>query len=469
LWAAGVGTSRKYQEFDVIFVLPHMGRGGAQRVASLVANAWSQEGKRICIVTWDSKKEDAHELDPRILRIDMSTFTREVLHYDWSWRRWRLNAKHQSRQIERWLRARWPWRRWAPKRWRAAKTGEGGGSWIFPEWRPWWSSRRLRRMVARLALHLDRPETKESTLQNLSPVVRQSLARLVLGYRVDIFRELFFQLKAPVIMSLLTKTNLYVIEAARGLDVRVIISERNDPDLQKIDFELASLRSLSYRDAHTVTSNSVGILDKISAFVPANKLSLLPNPITVPAVQETDATRDLRFVTVARLVHQKGVDLLLTAFARIAAGLPGWTLEIVGDGPLLTTLKNQAETLGIGDRVTFHGHVPDPMPILQQCRIFVLPSRFEGMPNALLEAMAAGLAPVVTDASPGPTETISHERSGLIVATENADALADAMRRLAEDAELVERLAHQARAYVKEHEWAAVEPKWLEVLGVRTS
>jgi glycosyltransferase involved in cell wall biosynthesis len=463
-----VGISRKLREFDVIFVLPHMGRGGAQRVASLVANAWSQEGKKICLVTWDSKKEDAHPLDERILRIDMSTFTREVLRYELSWRRIRLTTQHHLRQVERWMRTRWPWRKWTRKRTLAAdQMGEGRGSWIFPEWLPWWSSRRIRWLVASLAVNLDRRKNKNSAISNFSPVARRSLARLVLGYRVDIFRELFLQVKAPVIMSLLTKTNLYVIEAARGMDVRVVISERNDPDLQKIDFDLASLRSLSYRDAHAVTSNSVGVLGKISAFVPSDKLKLLPNPIAPPVIGELRADRERRFVTVARLVHQKGIDLLLTAFARIARDLDGWSLDVVGDGPLLTQLKNQAEKLGIGERVTFHGHVTDPVSILQNCRIFVLPSRFEGMPNALLEAMACGLAPIVTDASPGPVETINHEQSGLVVPTENAAALGDAMRRLADDPVLTERFAQQARNYVKEHDWSAVEPQWLTVLGVQ--
>jgi len=456
------------KDFDVIFVLPHMGRGGAQRVTSLVANAWSRQGKRICIVTWDGEKEDAHELDSRIKRIDMPGFTRETLLGEVSWRRARFSVRSYLREAERWMRSRWPWRRWMPRKWRikALSSGQGGVSRIFPEWRPWWSSRRIRRFVASIALSLDRPK-KKSVLQPISPFARDSLSRLVLGYRVNIFRELFSVVKAPVIMSLLTKTNLYVIEATRGMDVRIVISERNDPDLQKIDFDLASLRILAYRDAHTVTSNSLGILGKISAFVPAEKLKLLPNPIVVPSVEDSANERGIRFVTVARLVHQKGVDLLLSAFAQISDDLDGWSLEIVGDGPLLGLLKTQAETLGIADRVTFHGYVPEPMSIMQKCRVFVLPSRFEGMPNALLEAMAGGLAPIVTDASPGPLESVSHEVSGLVVPTENVGALADAMRLLAVDDALTDRLARQAQIYVREHDWAAVEPQWLDVLGGR--
>jgi glycosyltransferase involved in cell wall biosynthesis len=267
-------------------------------------------------------------------------------------------------------------------------------------------------------------------------------------------------------MSLLTKTNIYVIEAARGLDVRVVISERNDPDLQQIGFDLASLRRLSYRDADAVTSNSLGILNKMSGFVPPEKLRLLPNPIIAPDVRDV-GERGPRFVTVARLVHQKGVDLLISAFAEIAADLKDWSLDIVGDGPLSDDLRSLANSLNISERVIFHGHVADPIAIMRQCRVFVLPSRFEGMPNALLEAMASGLAPIVTDASPGPLESVTHEQTGLVVPTENIRALAMAMRALALDSEKTESIARQARAYVKDHDWAVVEPQWLEVLEAR--
>jgi glycosyltransferase involved in cell wall biosynthesis len=88
------------------------------------------------------------------------------------------------------------------------------------------------------------------------------------------------------------------------------------------------------------------------------------------------------------------------------------------------------------------------------------------MPNALLEAMACGLAPIVTDASPGPLECVRPDQTGLVVASENASALAAAMLRLARDDDLTDRLARQAAAYVKEHDWEVVEQQWLTVLGM---
>jgi glycosyltransferase involved in cell wall biosynthesis len=464
-WRALRPFSPAAKQFDVIFVLPHLGRGGAQRVTSLVANAWSRQGKRICIATWDGKTEVAHDIDPRVERIDIPAFLHEELRQQIDWRRVRYDIRLYLREAERWGRSRWRGRNQGRKARQDVPVAFSFHSEPKRRRRKW-SARRIRNSISRAALSVALKTENESVQTLASSLARNLFAHFVLGRHLNMFRMLFSRVKAPVVVSLLTKTNLLVIEGARGEKIRVVVSERNDPELQVIDNDLALLRMLAYPEADAVTSNSAGVLSKLSAFVPAEKLRLLPNPIIAPVIQDTEE-RGNRFVTVARLVHQKGVDLLLNAFAQIAGELDGWTLEVVGDGPLSVELRAQAEALRISDRVTFHGHVPDPIAVMQRCRVFVLPSRFEGMPNALLEAMASGLAPIVTDASPGPLESVSHEKTGLVVPTENVDALASAMRLLAGDSAMTDRIAHQARIYVKEHDWPAVEPQWLDVLEGR--
>jgi glycosyltransferase involved in cell wall biosynthesis len=447
--------------FDLIFVLPHMGRGGAQHVVSLVANAWSRQGKRICILTWDGNREEAHDIAAGVARVDLTDLCREI-EFRWGplrWLRWR--TVDRMRKVERWLRPRWPWR----KNIKSSSTVDGDapsggeeGERITLE-----KSRSRRRAMAAILTALERssPRIALPWYRNYSKkVVMLSL----LGRRVEKFRVALAALKAPVVVSLLTSTNLYVLAAAPK-HCRVVVSERNDPDLQRIDSEWSALRRVLYRQADVVTSNSAGILAKFATFVPAEKLKLLPNPVMVRNIED-GRQRERRFVAVARLVHQKGVDLLLAAFAQIADEIPGWSLHIVGDGPLRSSLIADAEQLGIADRVTFHGHVKDPIDVLQTSRIFVLPSRFEGMPNAMLEAMACGLAPIVTDASPGPLECVKSEETGLVVKSEDVPAIAAAMLRLARNDNQTALLARQAMAYVKEHDWAVVERQWLAVLGM---
>ena len=98
--------------------------------------------------------------------------------------------------------------------------------------------------------------------------------------------------------------------------------------------------------------------------------------------------------------------------------------------------------------------------------MFVLPSRFEGMPNALLEAMAAGLAVIVTDASPGPLEVVEPGVSGLVVPSDDPIALAAAMVKLASDPVRCRRMGAAARERIASLDWPQLEPLWRSILAL---
>jgi glycosyltransferase involved in cell wall biosynthesis len=203
---------------------------------------------------------------------------------------------------------------------------------------------------------------------------------------------------------------------------------------------------------------------------PWPRLELLPNPLPVglghPSAQP-DAPRRPELLALARLVPQKGLDLLLRAFARLRdPSLAEWRVVLVGDGPEREALRTLAEREGVSERVAFEGFRSDPSPYLARASVFVLPSRFEGMPNALLEAMAAGLPVVVSDASPGPLEMVQHGVHGLVVSSENVEALAAALGRLMGDAGLREHLGQAARERLHAHDWEMLEPHWRSVLAL---
>jgi glycosyltransferase involved in cell wall biosynthesis len=112
------------------------------------------------------------------------------------------------------------------------------------------------------------------------------------------------------------------------------------------------------------------------------------------------------------------------------------------------------------------GVVPDPVPLFQSAAIFVLPSRYEGMPNALVEAMTCGLPVVVTDSSPGPLELLRHGINGLVVPGDNAPAMAEAIERLIRDATLRDRLGQAARASVTRFSFAETLDIWNDICGL---
>ena len=224
------------------------------------------------------------------------------------------------------------------------------------------------------------------------------------------------------------------------------------------------LRRLLYRRSDVVTANSRGALDALEDFVPRSKLAFLPNPLDMAGSGRPVALAAPTMISVTRLVEQKGVDVLLKAAARAFEVLPDWRLAIVGGGPLRKSLETLGRELGIADRVDWFGHVAEPIPYLKAAKLFILTSRFEGSPNALLEAMACGLASIVSDASPGPLELIGEEKAGLIVAVEDIEATAAAMVRLAQDERLRAHLGAAALERARAHEIDGAIEVWLKLL-----
>jgi glycosyltransferase involved in cell wall biosynthesis len=191
----------------------------------------------------------------------------------------------------------------------------------------------------------------------------------------------------------------------------------------------------------------------IEAGVPGERIVRIPNGIDPE--HEASRTGDephrpARVVFVGRLHEQKAVDILLRAAALIGRQRPQRDLrvDLVGDGPLGNELTALARELGIAEIVGFHGDRDDVTSFLRAADVFVLPSRAEGISNALLEAMAFGL-PVVASAVPGNTDVIEHEENGLLVEVDDPVALAAAILRVLDEADLRERLGRRARRTVE--------------------
>ena len=159
-------------------------------------------------------------------------------------------------------------------------------------------------------------------------------------------------------------------------------------------------------------------------------------------------------VCVARLEYSKGIDVLLHAWSRMLHAPDEWRTQLtpqlllIGDGVLKTQLERMVADLAIQDNVTFLGSQKNVRPYLQKAWGFVLPSRWEGMPNALLEAMACGLTCVATRVS-GSEDILINGQNGLLVEPEQPIEMAQALQRILEDADLAQRLGSEARATIE--------------------
>ncbi|MPQ99911.1 glycosyltransferase [Modestobacter sp. I12A-02628] len=201
--------------------------------------------------------------------------------------------------------------------------------------------------------------------------------------------------------------------------------------------------------------------------LPAERIWVVRNGIDTAAIARAAATAtdpapaDVPVVVATgRLAAQKGHDLLLRAHARLVADHPH-RVRLLNDGPDLAGLQALAAELGVTGSVEFAGAVP-PLPSVSRADLFCLPSRHEGLPLALLEAVSLGVPVIAADCSQGVRDALDGGRVGALVPVEDVDALTEALRRhLTDPADLRARAGHgpaHARAFdveVMTAGWAA--------------
>ncbi len=283
--------------------------------------------------------------------------------------------------------------------------------------------------------------------------------------RVLAIRGAIKKLSPDIVIAFMGVVNILTILATVKINTRVVISERNDPALQSLGFGWDRLRRYLYRYADLVSANTNAALKTMRDYVPEHKLVFVPNPMTDFEKQMGDAGDNKQLLAVGSLRYQKAYDVLLKACAVVFKEEPEWRLTIVGNGELWVELHALAEQLEINDKITWAGRV-EPYTHYQNAQVFLLPSRHEGTPNVLLEAMTHGLPAIVTDASPGPLEYVKHEETGLVVPVEDPELLARAMLRLIGDECLRKRLGAKAVECVDNNRVVKALPKWEQVIGI---
>lgn len=284
--------------------------------------------------------------------------------------------------------------------------------------------------------------------------------------RVWRLRRALRRIQPPVVVSFIGVTNIIAVLASALAPWRLVISERNDPARQNLGRPWDGLRRMVYRYADTVTANSAGALQSLGKFVPKRKLALVRNPVNTAHFQPGEGPRETTVLAVGRLVPQKAFDILIRAFSNLSRNLAGWRLLIAGDGPLAGPLKSLTEELGANDRIEFLGVVPDCRGLYRRAAIFAMPSRFEGTPNALLEAMACGCAVIISDTSGGALEIVEHGKSGHVVPVDDVAGLSAAILRLANDEPSRTSLGAAAIKTATSCETGVVVENWQKILGL---
>jgi glycosyltransferase involved in cell wall biosynthesis len=239
--------------------------------------------------------------------------------------------------------------------------------------------------------------------------------------------------------------NLFGLAGAALAGVPVRIANRRDVNPGRRTIELGVQR-MAYTGAHRVVANCRAAADRLRLErLPERKIAIVSNGVDPSRFAERHERATLsRVVAVANLRPEKGHDVLIDAAALVLRRFPETRFDIVGGGPMRDVLAVRARTQGVAHAVRLLGHQDDVPKAFDDADVFVHPSRSEAFPNAVLEAMAAGLPIVASDVG-GIPELIENERNGLLSPVGNPDALAERMCRLIADPPLAARLASAAR------------------------
>jgi GalNAc-alpha-(1->4)-GalNAc-alpha-(1->3)-diNAcBac-PP-undecaprenol alpha-1,4-N-acetyl-D-galactosaminyltransferase len=269
-------------------------------------------------------------------------------------------------------------------------------------------------------------------------------------YRIFVLRKTIQSLQPDVVISFLAEINILTLLALIQTKYPVLVSEQNNPGTNTKKM-WNKLRHWTYPLANKVVSVSEGVDNYFDSWLPKNQRAVIFNALQ--PINDDSGTFDLPkgvdpnkkwMIAMGRLVYQKNFELLLLAFQKNIARYPDWQLLIFGEGELRKELENLRDTLGLSDRVLLPGQTNNPIAVFKSAKLFILSSRWEGLPAVLFEALACGLPVISTDCPSGPREIIRDGIDGVLVRNEDVSALTAAMERLMSDEEERKRLAARA-------------------------
>lgn len=262
-----------------------------------------------------------------------------------------------------------------------------------------------------------------------------------------------------IVISFLTRTNVRTLLAAFGLNVPVIVSERADPKIENPGRIWKLLRRLTYRSASGIVAHTRASAAYLSQLLKL-EVADIPNPVCVTSDAHRSPTPGKPTIVAAgRLELEKGYDVLIESFSRVAHDIEGLTLRIFGDGAERTKLESLRSQLGLDSRVSLPGQTREISSALDEATLFIAPSRFEGFGNSICEAMARGIPVIASDCS-GPREIITPGTDGVLVPIEDVEALAAEMARLLKDIEERQRLGNAASQIRNRFSLESVMDRW---------
>lgn len=265
---------------------------------------------------------------------------------------------------------------------------------------------------------------------------------------IELLRKMLRRLNPDIILCLSITTLFVALTASAFLGIIVIGSEKSNPYINDKNGTIwKRLKKIISRYADGFVFQT----ERSMKFYPKTvqeKGVVIPNAVYVGKEKELQPwnSGSKMICAVGRLSREKGFDNLLKAFTIVTRKAPEYRLVIYGEGPERESLEKLICNFGLQMSVVMPGQIQDIIHKISCAYLFVLSSRYEGMPNSLLEAMAAGLPCISTDCPMGPRELIQNGINGLLVPVDDEKALADAILKLISNPGLAYGLGQKAQS-----------------------
>ncbi len=256
--------------------------------------------------------------------------------------------------------------------------------------------------------------------------------------------------KPDVVFCMLPNLAKFILKSHKKLGFKLITSERINPESSTESAR--NLKISVFKESDGIVFQTIRAKDFYLDYI-GDKGVVIHNAVGNDRVYniEPAKVRKDKISAMGRLTSQKDYPLLINAFNNVIKKHPSYILEIFGNGPDKDKLVSLTESLGIKDKVIFKGSCEDAINQIADSKVYVMSSLFEGMPNALMEAMAVGLPCVSTDCPNGPKELITDGENGLLVPISDEDAMTEAILRLIEDEDLSQKCSLGARKILETH------------------
>jgi GalNAc-alpha-(1->4)-GalNAc-alpha-(1->3)-diNAcBac-PP-undecaprenol alpha-1,4-N-acetyl-D-galactosaminyltransferase len=283
--------------------------------------------------------------------------------------------------------------------------------------------------------------------------------------RVVRLRRILRGIKPDVAISFLLEGNVALALAARGLGLPVLISERNHPGYHKLPVLKGVVRAATYPLAHRLCVQTEDISQWFRSRLRIDP-AVIPNPVETgssPEARQPRSNGRRAVVGLGRLEPQKSYGLLIDAFAAVSADHPEWDLIIHGEGSERETLEARVRALSLENRVFLPGVTADSYGELRQADLFVHTARYEGYPNAVIEACSVGVCVIALDAPGATREILAGGELGMLVAGDDDAALSGALDLAMSDDALRQGYAGRAPSAVVRLSPSAIAQEWLDV------